>query len=198
MDRAGPQGATSSTDRRRGSAEGRPTVADIAAGIHSDLAGSQPGLLALERKSDGHVIGYCGLIFDDHGALGEPELAYELLRRAHGFGYATEAGLSVVAWSTATGCERLWATVRAWNVASRRVLEKLGFRETGQVDPDTVHGDSVLTVRELSSTVRSGIDDPGTEHTIRRWFGGQDAVGIGGRRIPHPKATAGEARELAE
>lgn len=91
--------------------------------------------------------------FHGNGALGEPERAYELLRRAHGFGYATEAGLAVVAWSTAAGYERLWATVRAWNVASHRVLEKLGFCETGQTDPDTTHGDSLLMVRELSSAV---------------------------------------------
>lgn len=139
---------------RRIDAEGRPTVEDIATGIRSEHEGSQPGILAMERKSVGDVIGYCGLVFHDNGAPGEPELAYELLRRAHGFGYATEAGLSVLAWSTAAGYERLWATVRAWNFASRRVLEKLGFCETGQIDPDTAHGDSLLTVRELSSAVR--------------------------------------------
>lgn len=42
----------------------------------------------------------------------------------------------VVTWATEAGYERLWATVRAWNVASRRVLEKLGFHETGQIDAD--------------------------------------------------------------
>lgn len=98
---------------RRIDAEGRPTVEDIATGIRSEHEGSQPGILAVQRKSVGDVIGYCGLVFHDNGAPGEPELAYELLRRAHGFGYATEAGLSVIAWSTAAGYERLWATVRA-------------------------------------------------------------------------------------
>jgi ribosomal-protein-alanine N-acetyltransferase len=43
----------------------------------------------------------------------------------------------------------LWATVRDWNVASRRVLEKLGFRETDHVERDPVHGDSLLAVREF-------------------------------------------------
>lgn len=44
----------------------------------------------------------------------------------------------------------MWATVREWNAASRRVLDKLGFRETGHVDVDTVHGDSLLTMRLTS------------------------------------------------
>jgi ribosomal-protein-alanine N-acetyltransferase len=110
--------------------------------------------LAVERKSEGDVIGYCGLVFHGNGAPDEPELAYELLRQAHGFGYATEAGGAVVTWTTEAGYERLWAGVRAWNVASRRVLEKLGFHETGQVDVDAVHGDSLLTVRSVSSHPR--------------------------------------------
>jgi [ribosomal protein S5]-alanine N-acetyltransferase len=43
----------------------------------------------------------------------------------------------------------LWAKVRDWNVASRRVLQKLGFRETGRVEGDAVHGESLLAVREF-------------------------------------------------
>jgi ribosomal-protein-alanine N-acetyltransferase len=42
----------------------------------------------------------------------------------------------------------LWAGVRDWNIASRRVLAKLGFQETGAVERDAAHGDS-LTVCEL-------------------------------------------------
>jgi RimJ/RimL family protein N-acetyltransferase len=76
-------------------------------------------------------------------------LIYELLRAAHGYGYATEAGRAVVTWAGEAGYARLWATVRDWNVASRRVLEKLGFRETGRVESDAVYGDSLLTVRAL-------------------------------------------------
>jgi RimJ/RimL family protein N-acetyltransferase len=64
-------------------------------------------------------------------------------------GYATEAGQAVVTWVGEAGYRRLWAGVRDWNVASRRVLEKLGFRETGRVQPDAVHGDNLLTVREF-------------------------------------------------
>jgi RimJ/RimL family protein N-acetyltransferase len=55
----------------------------------------------------------------------------------------------VVTWAGAAGYGRLWAGVRDWNSASRRVLGKLGFRETGRVERDAVHGDSLLTVREF-------------------------------------------------
>ncbi|RHW22425.1 N-acetyltransferase [Nocardioides immobilis] len=136
---------------RRIDAAGRPTVEDIADWIRSEREDPRPGVLAVERKCAGDVIGYCGLVFHGNGVPDEPELAFELLRRAQGFGYATEAGGAVVAWATAAGCERLWATVWAWNVASRRVLEKLGFHETGQVEVDATHGDNLLTVRSVTS-----------------------------------------------
>jgi RimJ/RimL family protein N-acetyltransferase len=134
---------------RRISPEGRPTEEDIAAQIRAEREEPGPGILAVERKGRAEVIGYCGLIFHGNGSPGEPELAYELLRAAHGCGYATEAGRAVVRWVSEAGYGRLWAGVRDWNVASRRVLEKLGFRETGRVERDAVHGDSLLTVREF-------------------------------------------------
>jgi [ribosomal protein S5]-alanine N-acetyltransferase len=129
--------------------EGRPTVEDLAALIRAEREESGPGVLAVERKGAADVIGYCGVIFHGNGPPGEPELAYELLRAAHGCGYATEAGRAVVTWVGDAGYQRLWAGVWDWNTASRRVLEKLGFRETGRAEADPVHGANVLTVREF-------------------------------------------------
>ena len=134
---------------RRIDPQGRPSVEDIAAQIRAEGEESRPGILAVERKWTGDVIGYCGLVFQGTASPDEPELAYEFLRAAHGCGYATEAGRAVVTWVSETGYERLWATVRDWNVPSRRVLEKLGFRETGEVERDPLHGDSLLAVREF-------------------------------------------------
>jgi [ribosomal protein S5]-alanine N-acetyltransferase len=133
---------------RRINSEGRPTVEDIAAQIRAERAEPGPGILAVERKGAADVIGYCGLTIHGNGSPDEPELAYELLRAAHGCGYATEAGRAVVTWASEAGYRRLWAGVWDWNVASRRVLEKLGFRETGPAEPDSVYGHSLLTVRE--------------------------------------------------
>jgi ribosomal-protein-alanine N-acetyltransferase len=133
---------------RRIGADGRPTVEDVAERIRAEDEAAGPGLLTIERRDTREVIGYCGLVARGHGSADEPELAFELLRVAHGYGYATEAGRAVVAWADEAGYRRLWAGVREWNAASRGVLAKLGFRESGEVEPDPVHGDSLLTVRE--------------------------------------------------
>lgn len=78
--------------------------------------------------------GYCGLLIG-RASIEEPELAYELLPEHRGFGFATESAKAIVDAAFATGRERLWSTVRPWNTASLRVLDKLGFeRERVEVD----------------------------------------------------------------
>lgn len=134
--------------RRRIDAHGRPSVADLEEGIRASRP-STTGLLAVERRSAGDVIGYCGLVDSGRGADDEPELAFELLRRTWGHGYATEASLAVLDWARSSGYERLWATVWDWNTASRRVLAKLGFTETGRSEVDEVHGTTLFTTRRL-------------------------------------------------
>lgn len=139
---------------RRIDPDGRPTVEDIAARIRTEHDDPKSGLLTIVRQQEGDVIGYCGLNFDGGGTPQEPELAYELLRRVHGAGYATEAAQAVVEWAAEAGYRRLRAGVRAWNAASRRVLEKLAFVETGEVESDPNYGDSLLTVRTFPDTDR--------------------------------------------
>ena len=129
---------------RRIDADGRPTVADLEEAIRTEQP-SSVGMLAIERKA-GEVIGYCGLIDSGHGAQ-EPELAFELLRRFWGQGYATEASLAVLDWARSSGHARLWASVWDWNAASRRVLTKLGFTETDR--EDTIYGTNLFTSKVL-------------------------------------------------
>jgi len=132
--------------RRRIDADGHPTLAEMGERIASSPPPGPTGLLAVELRDDGDVIGYCGLT---EGSSPEvPELAYELLRRTWGHGYATEAATAVLAWARASGFTRLTATVWEWNVASLGVLTKLGFvEESREVDP--VHGVNVVTSRRL-------------------------------------------------
>ena len=106
-------------------------------------------MLAIERKAARDVIGYCGLIESGRGSEGEPELAFELLGRFWRQGYATEASLAVLDWARSCGYERLWATVREWNTASRRVLAKVGFTETERKEVDAVFGTTLFTTRRL-------------------------------------------------
>ena len=130
---------------RRLDAQGRPTVEELAERIRSTAPAHGIGLLALELKATREVIGYCGLTGNDYGENDEPELAYELLRAHWGRGYATEAATAIVDWARSAGFRMLWAGVRDWNTASRRVLAKLGFVETGRVEAGPVHGDSLIT-----------------------------------------------------
>ncbi|RCH66584.1 N-acetyltransferase [Streptomyces sp. SDr-06] len=131
---------------RRIDADGHPTVAELEDSIRTHRS---RGLLAVERKAFGDVIGYCGLVDSERGAAGEPELAFELLRRVWCQGYATEASLAVLDWARSCGYTRVWATVWDWNTASRRVLAKVGFTETEREEVDPVYGTTLFAMRQL-------------------------------------------------
>lgn len=102
------------------------------------------GMLAVRRRTEGDFIGCCGLLVG-RASIDEPEIAFELLRRARGQGYATEAAVAVIEVAKATGRRRLWSTVRAGNHPSFRVLEKTGFRWDHTDD----EGDLVYLIRDL-------------------------------------------------
>src|SRR5438477_7819302 len=104
-------------------------------------------VLPIRRRHEGDFIGYCGLIIG-RAMADEPEIAYELLKRVHGHGYATEAARAVLDAAIATGRKRLWSTVGVWNTPSLRVLEKLGF-ERDHVAPDDGKGEVVWLTRTL-------------------------------------------------
>jgi RimJ/RimL family protein N-acetyltransferase len=102
--------------------EARKIIADSLA----FTAASGIATLPIRRRVENDFIGYCGLIVG-RATIEEPEIAYELFQRVHGNGYATEAARAVLDAAIATGRRRLWSTVRTWNTASLRVLDKLGF-----------------------------------------------------------------------
>lgn len=103
------------------------------------------GFLTITRRTEGDPIGYCGLLVG-RSNFDEPEIAYELLRHARGYGYATEAARAVLGAAFATGRRRIWATVRAWNTSSFRVLEKLRFRRDHSITDE--RGELVYMVRD--------------------------------------------------
>lgn len=133
-------------------ADGRPTAGDLRKRMSEEFTAARSGLglYAIERRVDGDFIGYCGLTVGQASAE-EPEIAYELAKRVHGNGYATEAAAVVVAEAIATGRRRLWATVREWNTASFRVLEKLGFYDSGRVTPDPDRGNTIWMTIDLTT-----------------------------------------------
>jgi RimJ/RimL family protein N-acetyltransferase len=85
------------------------------------------GALVLRKRPDGEALGYTAIVVG-RCSLDEPEVAYELLSRAHGHGYATEAARALLDAAFDTGRRRIWATIGSWNAPSLRVAEKLGFR----------------------------------------------------------------------
>lgn len=115
-------------------------------GLQERAAEHGIALLTIQRRDEGDFIGYCGLTIG-RATLEEPEIAYELFRRVHNKGYATEAASAILREAVATGRHRLWSTVRAWNTASFRVLEKIGFERHHSTWDE--RGEVVWNVREL-------------------------------------------------
>jgi RimJ/RimL family protein N-acetyltransferase len=128
---------------------GTPTLEqtrEIIAGGIATAAATGIALLPIRRRAEGDFIGYCGLTVG-RATIDEPEIAYELFKRVHGNGYATEAARAVLNAASATGRTRLWSTVRTWNTASFRVLDKIGF-ERDHVTTDD-RGEIVWLTRTL-------------------------------------------------
>lgn len=83
---------------------------------------------AVEAREGGAFVGQCGLYPLEHRGPGV-ELAYHFRTVCWGRGYATEAARSVLAHGLgALGLERVIAIVVPENIASCRVVEKIGMR----------------------------------------------------------------------
>lgn len=74
----------------------------------------------------GELIGTCGVLLSAR-CTPDPEIGYEIATARRGLGYAREAVHAVTAAAHDFGVDRLWATVRASNEPSRRVLDSTGY-----------------------------------------------------------------------
>jgi RimJ/RimL family protein N-acetyltransferase len=125
---------------------GDPTVTRFISGKPSPLQKTWSGMLAyighwelmgfgywlIEEKASRKFIGEMG--FADfkrnisQAMRGCPEFGFALAPCANGKGYATEAGLAVVAWSDENlTCDKTVCLVNPENVRSLRVVEKCGY-----------------------------------------------------------------------
>ena len=85
------------------------------------------GLWRVERKDGGEPIGMCGLLKRE--ALPDVDVGFAFLPRYWRSGYALEAASAVLASARdAFGLSRVVAITAPDNVASIRLLERLGFR----------------------------------------------------------------------
>ncbi|WP_329253743.1 GNAT family protein [Streptomyces canus] len=98
--------------------------------------------VAVDRVSDGAFIGWCGLTRWNPD-FRSASLGYVFDAAAWGHGYATETTHAVLRWAFATlDLNRVQAETDTRNVASGRVLEKLGFVREGTLREDcVVNGD---------------------------------------------------------
>jgi RimJ/RimL family protein N-acetyltransferase len=85
------------------------------------------GLWAVELKERGMPVGMCGLIKRD--TLEDVDIGFAFLSAHRGNGFAFEAAFATASygWST-LGLTRIVAITSPDNVASARLLAKLGFR----------------------------------------------------------------------
>jgi RimJ/RimL family protein N-acetyltransferase len=82
--------------------------------------------LAIERREDGKVIGLLGLICREHR---QGEIGWALGVEYRGRGYATEAARALMDYGfNALGLHRIHADTSNDNIASWRMMERLGMR----------------------------------------------------------------------
>ena len=110
------------------------------------------GFWVTVQRSDAAIVGYCGLKpgADATPAVGELEIGWSLSPAVWGGGYATEAAAATLIWGWANRpAQRIVAITATANLASRRVMDRLGmrrqvaFRHPAYAVGDS-NGDSVL------------------------------------------------------
>lgn len=90
--------------------------------------------MAVERLSDGELLGFTGLhrVTFSGGLEGQVEILWRLRHDAWGQGYATEAARACVAFAAKLGIPELVAFAFVGNERSRRVMQKIGMECVGE------------------------------------------------------------------
>jgi len=112
-------------------ADGDRVVARLLASEPDGPGWGRYGHRLLVERASGLVVGGAGLFPDGAGGL---EVGYGVVASRRGRGYAVEAARALVELAVAGGVRRIVAGVEPGNLASVRVLERLGMQYTGTVD----------------------------------------------------------------
>jgi len=113
--------------------------------------------LAYETKNN-ELAGFCGFL-ETPAMHPEPQLVYALFERLTGIGYATEMAVASIAEAHRhPGFSTIIAGVDEVNVASARVLEKLGFRRVATLPGS--FGNTLLLSLEVSNEDSKGTHQP--------------------------------------
>jgi RimJ/RimL family protein N-acetyltransferase len=88
------------------------------------------GFWGVERKSDGRLVGMCGLIKRD--TLMEADVGYALMPEFRGQGYAREAAAACVRYAQdVLGLAEVWGITGPDNAGSAAVLQQIGLQDAG-------------------------------------------------------------------
>jgi len=118
------------------------------------------GSWAVVLRETGELIGGAALSVVEEGP--EIEVAYQLGRAAWGKGYATEAARALLGHAfDRLGLDRVIGITYPQNVASRRVLEKVGMIYQGMGGYFGIHGATVYAIERPGR-------DPGLSLTLER------------------------------
>jgi len=96
------------------------------------------GLCCVVEQSSQVPVGMCGIL--QRETLPVPDIGYAFLPVARGKGYAYEAAVEVIRHAGSTlKLERILAITNKSNIASQKLLDKLGFRfmELAQFEPES-------------------------------------------------------------
>ncbi len=136
-------------------------------GTRADMAAGAAFVFAVERRSDGALLGSASLGLD--ATRGGAELAYWLGRDRWGRGYATEAAARLVGLAFQTlGVGRVWAAAHDDNRASMRVLRKSGlrFERSGSLHLPARGGAAAVDFHGLDRRDWRPAPEPGTLPTL--------------------------------
>jgi len=108
------------------------------------------GLCAVELQDSACPVGICGLMKRDY--LDAADIGFAFLPAYWGKGYAYEAANAILNFAKADlGLKRILATTRPENIASQKLLEKLGLRfERLMRHPDGDRDLRVYAIDDLS------------------------------------------------
>lgn len=117
LENIGDKGVRSLEDARR----------FISDGLWTNQIKQGHGQFAIERKRDGALIGVCGLLYRE--GLDVTDVGFAILPEFWRRGYAFEAATTAVDYGQEVlGIDRIVGLTRESNLASIKVLEKLGMR----------------------------------------------------------------------
>lgn len=102
--------------------------------VHFDTWGYT--YFAVELLETGEFIGFVGLAYQEYDVAFCPavDIGWRLKRSAWGNGFATEGALRCLALGRSLNIESLFAVCTVGNVASERVMQKIGMSKADEFD----------------------------------------------------------------